>query len=282
LAFIWCLMVFDLNSYEAASWTMASIQNYGTLALFFFSMYFYGRGKAWWLGPILQLICVFSSGNGVIASLLIMIFCLRQPNKKWITALSIFVLVTPLYFINYDFTHPPSNPFDISVVLLYLIRMCGAPFSFDKVLSLAFGVAVLFFLGYLFPYDKIKRLWSIVCVLGFVSITMGTASLFRSCMVGAQFQTSRYLILPQILIAILVVFVSLKTEGKKHHRDFMIISLITLCIVYYHNYEFGKLGFERTASRVLNYKYYYPDQQEAERISNISDSLDIYHINENR
>ena len=107
---------------------------------------------------------------------------------------------------------------------------------------------------------------------------MVTAARFRSCMVGAQFQTSRYLIYPQLLAAVTALFLFLRLQGTRKQIPAMIVSLLILLFTYSHNYEFGKLGFERTSARAETRQYWHPEQQKAAAIAKKACDDGIYCI----
>jgi len=286
ISFLSVLCIFDFNTYENGSIAMYGMQNYGVIFLFFLSLYFYSRGGKWIIGAtIMQVLCIFSSGNGMIGALFIAL-CMAMSGSKWARWISISVTVfcIPLYFISYELVSQPNKlPFDILTVAVYFIRMCGAHFSFDW--SFFFGIALLIILFLVFPYDKIrtnKELWPVICILGFLLLSMGTAAFFRACLSGAQFQTSRYLIYPQLLIVVVVLFAALKFEGTKFQPPIIMGSLLILLLSYSHNYEFGKQGFEHTAARARMRLYWHPERKKAALIAKAACENGIYCLDPER
>ena len=157
ISFIAVLCIFDFNTYENGSIAMYGMQNYGVIFLFFLSLFFYSRGGKWIIGAaIIQVLCIFSSGNGMIGALFIALCMAGSGSKlaRWIS-LSVMVFCIPSYFISYEFVSQPNKlPFDIMTVVVYFIRMCGAHFSFDW--SLIWGIVLLIILVLVFPYDKVR------------------------------------------------------------------------------------------------------------------------------
>ncbi len=286
VSFIAVLCIFDFNTYENGSIAMYGMQNYGVIFLFFLSLFLYNRGGKWIIGAALvQVLCIFSSGNGMIGALFI-VLCMARSASQWARWVSIAVaaICIPLYFISYVFVSQPNKlPFDILTVVVYFIRMCGAHFSFDR--SLLCGILLLIILILVFPYNKIrsdKKLWPVIGILGFLLLSMGTAAFFRACLKGAQFQTSRYLIYPQLLIVVIVLFAALKFEGTKFEPPVLIGSLLILLFSYSHNYEFGRLGFQYTTARAQKRRYWHPEGKKAALIAKAACDNGIYCLESER
>ena len=121
-----------------------------------------------------------------------------------------------------------------------------------------------------------------LCLFLFAISTMVLAAIFRSCYSDAQFQTSRYLIYPQMMIACLCIFIWLKIESsrKKWIGGGVIMGIMLL--TYAGNYRFGKLGFERTTYRAETRKFWHPDPASCERITKEACQAGIYCIEDNR
>jgi len=286
IAFIWVLCLFDLNTYESGSIAMYGMQNYGVIMLFLCSLFFYDlAGKFLAPAALLQAICIFSSGNGLIASLFIVIFTLRSENK-WEKIVSIITMAVfaPLYFVDYIWvSQPDKTPFDIRTVVEFFVKMSGAPFDFNY--STVFGIVLLIVIVIVFPTRSSlsnKRLWPFLCVFGFLLASMVTTSLFRACMKKAQFQTSRYLIYPQLVIATTYLFICLKSEGKKIQLTVLSAVFVLILYAYSRNYQFGKAGFERTAVRAEVYQYWAPDSKKCALIIQTACQSGIYCLEEER
>jgi hypothetical protein len=284
LSFIWILCIYDLDGYENAVYPMNAVGNLGQVAFFFLTLYMYDIKTKWlWLCIVVQVLCAYSNGNGVLAMLLIPFFCWLKGDRRGLIASSItgIVCITLNFTFHESSTLPTALPFDLNRSITYFIRMSGAHFNFDN--SFWIGVLVLGLLVYVIP--KKQKEWNsagIICILGFVVGTMLLATYFRGNTSDAQFQTSRYLIYPQIMMACIIFFLFEKLKTKKQQYIGMAVTLLIMLPTYKHNYDFGELGFERTNARASYYKFWHPHPEEAEKISREADSLNIYHINDNR
>lgn len=284
LSFIWCLLIFDLNSFENASMAMNAVGNYGQVAFFFLTLFLYDLNKKWLsLAVFVQILCAYSNGNGQMAMIIIPFFCWLKEDKRKVIASAItgFICVTLNFTFHHTETLPTSLPFDFSKSLTYFIRMSGAHFDFDT--SFLVGIAVLGLLIYIFP--KKPKEWTdagIIAILLFVMGTMALATYFRGNMSDSQFQTSRYLIYPQIMIGCLIFFIFRKFKTERQFIVGAIITLLIMPIVYKHNYWFGDLGFQRTAAKAQMYQYFYPDPVRAAKIAKEACDENIYCIEDNR
>lgn len=284
LSFIWILCIYDFNTYEDAMYSMYAVANYGQVAFFFLSLYMYDVNKIWLpLSVFVQILCIFSNGNGMLAGLIIPFFCWLKGDKLKVIVSGITGVLCVV--LNFIFHHteaiPNALPFDLNRSITYFIRMSGAHFNFDY--SFWIGIIVLGLLSYTIP--KKSKEWGsagIICILGFVVGTMLLATYFRGNTSDAQFQTSRYLLYPQLMIACIVFFLFHKMWNTTIDNVRSVGILVLMIGTYMHNYAFGELGFERTAARASYYKFWHPHPEEAERISKEADSLGIYHIDENR
>lgn len=277
IAFLWTLCIFDLNTYESGSIAMYGMQNYGVIMLFFASLFLYDKSNKWLAAAaMLQALCIFSSGNGMIGAFFIVLFTLRSGDKlkKMVSILTAAICI-PLYFLHYEFiSQPDKEPFSISRVSVYFIRMSGAPFDFDN--SLCFGLLILAGLIALLVIRPAKAPWPMLCILGFALASMGTSSLFRACLKDAQFQTSRYLIYPQLLIAVACLLVWLKMEKMQYKWAVLTVIAVGMLRIYSSNFEFGKLGFMRTTARAKAYIYWHPHKEAAKQISDSACQSGIY------
>lgn len=270
-----CICLFDLNTYEAADWAMTSLQNYGVLMFFMLSLLCWSKGK---VTPalIFQAIMIVSSGNGMIGALSILIFLIMKGNGRYfIHSLATTIVTCLSYFAGYH-RNESTQQFDIATGIEYYIKMLGAHFSFD--LAAALGIFVIVMLIYVLRKKAIwikKEAWPLLAVLAFALLTMGTITVFRSCVPGAQFQTSRYLIYPELIIGIIAVF--FVTDLTR-----LAAAIVLLLFTYTHNYEFGKAGFIRTEMRLEGILYWHPNQKYAKETVDEACKEDIYCIEENR
>ena len=289
-AFIWSLCIFDLNTYESGDMAMFGMQCFGVIMLFFGSAFLYSLNNRKYIAPaaLLQAVTIFSSGNGIVASVFITLSTLPGNDRvKKIVSIATTLVFAPIYFIGYangGLADGEGHPaFDIGKAAIFFVKMGGAHFSFDH--SLIFGVLLFAPLLVAFPYRSLRRtspLWPILCIAGFSIVSMLTISVFRSNTADAQFQTSRYQIYPQLLAATACLFVMLKLENKRSHLAVSIILLLIMFRSYALNYSFGKLGFERTKNRSETYDYWYPDKKRAKSIIGAACESGIYCLDDER
>jgi hypothetical protein len=188
-AFIWMLIVFDLNTYENAAMCMNAVGNYGVICYFFASLYFYDKGGKWPIPAVLfQFFCIWSNGNGLPAGVFIALFNVSTTKPKLIMSMVGTCVFTGLYFINYHTVTLPNHlPFDINRLVTFFVRQSGAYFSFDN--SFLLGLMVLVALPFLFPWKKLKAptFYPILCIFLFALGTMILTAIFRSGYSDAQF-----------------------------------------------------------------------------------------------
>jgi len=287
-AFIWGLCIFDLNTYWNSMAAMGGIQNYGIVMLFFITLFLYSLNRKYLIpAALFQVICIYSSGNGMLASLVVAIYTLFGDDKvKKIVSLSIAVFFSPLYFLHYtpNITglEDPAG-FNPGTAVTFFIKMVGDPLEFDGALLL--GLLALILLAAVFPYKSIRsksNVLPVVAVAAFCLMSMATASIFRSNLKGAVPNSSRYLLYPQILLAALSFFLFLKFKGRKAQLPVMIVTSAIMLKVYMGNYAFGKAGFERENLRAKTRTYYHPDQAKAKRIAQQAKADDVYNLEEER
>lgn len=283
VAAIWMLILFDGNTYEAADWAMASIQNYGIIMLFLLSLFFYDR-KLWWLGAVIQCIMIFSSGSGLLGSLIISAFTFSKSKKSFFVSAGVTLIFGPLYFLNYqqpEIPIPGQFPIDSNKAIDFFIQQAGAHLSFTY--SFVCGIVVLGGILWAFPWRSSCKINTLMCIAVFVIGSMGTIAIFRGSTVGAQFQTSRYLIYPEMLTAILIAFWAVKLQLHKRLLPISIGVLVFSIWIYSVNYKYGKAGFERIAARCDYYRYWYPwNKAHADSIAVKACDMGIYCIEDNR
>ncbi|HVU53946.1 MAG TPA: hypothetical protein VHD83_02785 [Puia sp.] len=283
-AFIWVLVVFDLNTYENASMCMNGVGNYGVICYFLLTLYLYDRSDRWIpLAMLFQFFTIFSNGNGLPAGVFIVLFTLPQSRRKRIASIVTTCILTVWYLVSYHSVDlPDKTPFTIDRVFVYFIRQSGAHFSFDR--SFITGWLVLISLACLIPWRKLFRqeFRPILCILLFITSTMVLTALFRACYTYARFNTSRYMIYPQMLTGMLclLVWTRLRTPLQKWIGGSLL--LVVMLYAYVGNYQFGRAGLIRTNLRATTRKYWYPQPAEAERIAKEACERNIYCIEDNR
>jgi len=289
LSFIWALCIFDLNTYGNAITSMTAVQNYGVVMFFFITLFLYSLDRKYIIpAAVFQFVGIFSSGNGILASLVVAIYTLFGNDKvKKITSVSITVVFSLLYFLHYV---PPSsatpadpNGFNVGTAVRFIIKMIGDPLDFDS--AFLWGIVILIVLAAVFPYKNIRlnsKILPQVFIAGFCMATILASGYFRSNLKGVVPQTSRYLIYPQLLLASIASFIFLKVKGKKIQLPAIIVLSVIMLKVYRGNYEFGKSGFEREAFKAQTRHYYYPDTVRAKRIAQEASAAGIYSLEEER
>ncbi len=286
VALVWTFCIFDTNTYEAASIAMYGMQNYGILLLFFASLFFFSReGKGNLIaGGLIEFIMIFSSGNGMIAAFFVVLLNLRQKDKlKKIVSIAVAAVCIPLYFVSYTkVVQPGQLPFNPGTVITYFIQETGAPVSFEN--SLISGLVILAILvgSFIAVFRSNAKLWPILCILGFVLASMGTAALFRACMVGAQFQTSRYLIYPQLVIAVTFSLGWVWLETKNFRWPVVGIGLLAIVGIFGSNFNNGKAGFMRMEARAESLPYYHTNVPLAKSYSDAACEAGVYCIEMNK
>lgn len=280
LSFIWSLLVFDLNSYNQSDFAMEALANWGVIAMFISALVCFDKGWVW-MGAVLQFFAIFSNGNGIPAAIIVVIFVLNGVEWYKMRYASLPLLLAPLYYINFQ-TQP--HHVDIGKAIPFFISQCGAPFSFT--FALPIGICVLCIIAWCLP---IKQMWGnkknmgLICILAFILISMAAAAIFRAADNGAQYQSPRYLIYPEMLIGITFSFLLLKAKKTKLVIAIAIpIFFISYCI----NYQFGVAMFAFEHDRYFlyqdKYKYWYPPElmDDAVRISNEAKELGVYDLDE--
>lgn len=276
-SFVWCLLLFDLNTFEANDWTMCACSSYGTIALFFLSIYFCGNPYLWkYVAILCQFLMIYSNGNGMVGAVVVFLFVGANRNLLMTTVSATVTAVgVALYFTGYA---PTGTTLDFVKAMPYFIQMTGAPINFDW--SFLFGLIILSALVFLWPKISGKKWWPVLAVLYFTFLTMGVAAVFRSGMPGAQFQTSRYLIYPEMLLAI--VFIMGLNYWKDGNQIRPVIVTMVLLICYYFNFQLGVMGYERYQYREANMKFYHPDWSKCQQITEDACNEGVYCIEDNR
>jgi len=283
---IMSICLFDLNGYENADFAMAGLQNYGIILLFVGSMFFYSKDKKIFLSfaCLLQAICVYSSGNGNLASFCLVLFVLfRSYRPAKITAIITFLITAPLYFVGYNrvnqaFTLQPSK------FVPYFLHTIAGHFGLNG--GIIIGVSMLIALLILSPHlkgkkfneDRLPLLFITVFILG----SCGIISIFRGAFPIDSAVSSRYMVYPNILVGIIFTLLLLKIF---QHKTRMIVSfafIVSLGFVYFRNYHPGDKGFQGFYNLMKNNKYNYPDTNRAKALTDESCRLGIYCIEKER
>jgi len=284
LAWITSICIFDLNNFENAIFPMSGVQNYGIILLFLAALYFYGlEGKRnIYIAVFFQMLAVFSSGNGNIASLFIVLsqLLISKNRNKQVISFVVFIVSAVLYYTNYKNTGYNSTSFtlELSKFVPYFLNIIGAHFAFRQ--GVYWGVALLVALVIFFPVDrpfKIKKeVVPLICITGFILCSMGIMAIFRGNLPIEFSYSSRYLIYPQLLVAITVAFAVIKFGNKQ--AQILVTCSLLLLYVYSINYPHGKMCFEAFSTNLKHDDYGYGDKEAAKKIADESCRLNIYCI----
>lgn len=288
-AFIFSLCLFDISGYENSYFTMAGIQNYGVYVSFMLSLYVYSLegNKYLWLAALLQACCIFSSGNGMLGALALTVYTLFSSNRiKMLTAGTVFIVFTGLYFINYQ--QPPSSHgmATIDRIIPFFLHEVGAHFDYE--MGILAGAIMLILLAITFPISKKLKLHPhaapLCAILLFALMSLGTAALYRATNKMLDSYASRYFIHNGIITSILFCFIMYKVSLKKIFWPVTGICVVILLFTYSSNYEYGIAGFEREQYRKQMMQYYYPQdkQQYAKDVAENACKTGIYCLEEER
>jgi len=264
--------LFDLSSYENADFAMCGLQNYGVIMLFLISLYLFnldGR-KFIVLATLFEVICLFSSGNGLICALCITIFLVFKREKiKYIASGCVFLVCSPLYYFHYTKSTAMGSVSEVFASMRdtrFFFHMLGSHFSYEN--GILIGVVVLGALLLMFPANlKLKfkpETLPFFCVLLALFGTVITISIFRSSAGEIASYWSRYIVYSHIIVAILFVFVCIKFEGKKPFWYLGAVGVVVLLFAYKSNYEYGENMLEMTKKRLEYYPYYYGSHSPAD------------------
>ncbi len=285
-AFITALCMFDVGNFENANFAMAGMQNYGVILWFAISLFYYSKNTTASLlsAVIFQLLCIFSSGNGGIGSLLITAFTVFSKSRiKMIAGILSSLIFIPLYFFHYSKAAAVAGT-NIPDSISYFFQLTGGIFDFD--LSLYIGVCIIVLLLICLPVTKKIQFKNntlpLFCLLLFVLASMATVSFFRSHVQGIHFYTSRYLIYPHLLAGLLFVFGFIRLQGNRAQWPAAIIFLLIMLRTYSHNIEWGQSGFNVEYTRLTSTEYVHPDQKRAKAVSEESCRQGIYCIEDGR
>jgi hypothetical protein len=289
-AFITSLCLFDLNNWENATFAMAAMQNFGIILLFCCAIMLYNKDKMVFipLAVLLQTVCVFSSGNGIVASAFIVAFTILNKDKvKVILSTLTFLISSPLYFFHYispSTGHPATN---ISKIAIYFFDLSGAHIiTHNTTTQLLVGIFVITVLAIVFPINKRfvfkKEALPLVCITGFLLASILVTGIFRCNVSGIEFYPSRYLIYPDFLIAIVFILFVYKIQNKRYLISATVISIVLFLLVYNLNINGNKGSFDGMKDVLTKSTYYYPDSTVAKKIADQACAQKIYCIGQHR
>jgi hypothetical protein len=243
------LILFDLNAYENANWSMAGMQNYGVIMCFLLSLYFYSGSQKYglFLALTFQFLSAFSSGNGMIAGFTLVLFNLLNRNKKAALLSSLFFFGTSiLYFV--DFYSPKvGHGAPIDRIIPFFLHSIGANFGFK--VGVPGGLFLLTGLIYFFP---IKGSWKLqagslplLAILFFILASLAITAFFRAGISMEVSYSTRYFVYPHILLCIVFAFMLNGINSQKVLKIAVYGSVLGFIAIYTVSYRYGTAGFAR-------------------------------------
>ena len=286
------LCIFDPSNFENSFMPMAGMANYGVIMLFFVSLYLYSLKSGYYLilAAIIQYLCTFSNGNGIIAGIALVFYALGSKEKHKIYT-SLFSLITSgiLYYHNYSRGGENLTGKNTSSIIAFFLNLLGGHFDRDYRVITAICLLTITLGVFYFSYKRIrsgnKELLPFISIIIFILLTTASIAVFRSGqenMIKTYSYLSRYLIYPHLyagVTMILIVYYLEKTKIKWYG-----IAIIGFLFIkaYSINYKYGEEGFATFRANVTSKKYHYPNQEKAEIISIQACEKKIYCIEENR
>lgn len=283
------LCLFDPNNWENIDSAMGSVQNYGIIFLFCTSLFFYNLPGKLFIMPalLLQVLCIYSSGNGIIgAGFIALSTLLLRDRWKIVAAVSSLLIFSPLYFFKYNYPLHPAEPIHFAGVLRYFFHLAGAHVYFETMTpAIVAGVVLLLVFFVFLPVTKglqVRReAIPFICISGFVLASMATISLFRSNLGGPPY-CSRYLIYPHFLFAITFIFLLMRLQRNIIIWPLSIIFVFCMIRTYQTNKAGGIFGLEFQSGQLKSNDYYYPDKNAGKVTADKACELKIYCIGKNR
>lgn len=279
--------LFDINNFENASFAMAGMQNYGIVLLMLSSLLFYSFSSkgSFVAAVLLQIICIYSSGNGMVAAFFILLFNLLSKDKaRTYVSGAVLLVGAPLYYYHYTrlqtgfFTLVPAK------VSTFFFHIMGAHFSYDW--GILAGILLLVALLLALPVRRLRSVGApvaaVLCIVGFLLASMGIMSFFRGNMDPHMAYSSRYFIYPHLLVAFTFVLVCIRLPRPAIIYGFIAFTMLGLSVSYISNYRDGKAGFISFNNSLTTQPYFYPDSARAKTITDESCRLHIYCIEEHR
>jgi len=284
------MCLFDINNWENANFAMAGMQNYGVIFLCCLSIWLYTKYKKAFiaLAVLCQAICMFSSGNGIVASAFVAAFTILSKNRvKAICGTLTFLVSAPLYFLHYNSPASGHPATDMGKIIPYFLDLFGSHviFNNDK-LQMIVGFILVVALIFFQPVTKKLKIKDgtlpLLCVLGFLVSSMVVTAIFRCNVPGIPANSSRYLIYSNFVVALLFVFIVYRLKNRLFKGLVTLPYIVMLMVGYNMNVNHNKLVFDNMRSALLTTPYYYPDQEVAKRIATQACLQKIYCIEDHR
>ena len=255
--------LFDLNNWENGDFATGSIQNFGIIFLFTAALYCYNAKTKWQtaLAVLLHATCTFSSGNGLVASAFLMLFnFFNNNNLNRYAGTTVFLSCCPLYFLHYTRVDETMVVAPAGHVVQYFFQFASNHIYYDNnnTASVCVGAALLLGLIVTLPINAKFRIREhttpLVFLLGFVLASMALISVFRANF--GYYIPSRYLLYPNLMLALLFVFLLLRIPERTVKP---VAILYTLLVMLTYNMNFrssiGKLEALQKATMSPNLDY---------------------------
>jgi hypothetical protein len=285
-ALILSFNLFDMNNFENDDFT-AGLFNYGVILLFLLSLLCYGFKNKKFIIPaaILQIILIYSGGNGMIGAFFILLYTIWDKDpKKYITSIAVFLIFCPLYFYHYNFggenaMYHTLNPLKF---LPYFITALGANFGAHFHIATGISLILIAIIMGIF-YKKIDinaKTMPLICLFGFMLGSLGTMALCRGNLPILYATSSRYLVYSHIVITLVFIFLFIKVK----YYPFFLASAIFSFIVYMTNFTSGIANYQWFYNSEKNDSYSCSPEgrEQAKRITDESCRLGIYCIEKHR
>ncbi len=299
VAIVVSLCCFDMINTENSNWAMSGIQNYGVTLFFISSMILYGRnGKGNTIAAfLLQVLCIYTSGNGHVASLFIVIYNLFSGSrKKFVISLLTMLVFSSLYYYHYNSVNSTFTD-DMEKVLPFFLHAVGSHFSFDYGIPAGVVILVIFFALLGREIIKLPRLdktiLPLLCIAGYAIASQVLMSFFRGNLPVVVSYSSRYIGYSHLLLIVMFTYLVFRIEkdnfslmmvDNTHRARIPLIPIvIIICsISYLYNYDDGKKAYEGMHHILATERYYFPDSVKAKRITDDACRLKIYCIENQR
>ena len=291
------MCIFDIINTENCNWAMSGIQNYGVTLTFLASIICYKKNTPGYVvsGFLLQVLCIYTSGNGHIGSAFIFGYNLLTGNRRnTIISLAGMLIFSPLYYYHYN--HVSSNfTADLDKVIPFFLHAVGSHFSFNYGIIAGVLILVIFFSLFGKELKKLPatnpNVLPILIICGYAMASQILMSFFRGALPVEVSYSSRYYIYSYMLVVFSFTYLIYKIEvdgfgivivsRARHYGLKLTYIVIIICgISYLFNYDDGKKSYEGMRHILSTEKYYFPDSVRAKRITDEACSLRIYCIDE--
>lgn len=231
------LIVFCFSNQENSFWGMASVQNFGVIALAGLLCYRLSMvSKLDFSIFLISFLCVFTSGNGILSLFLVALWLIIKHKKKDIFIWVLFsITIFFLYF--FDYKRPPSNPHEaqISDFLNFLrgyLIFCGSIFDVNLSANTLIRILVSTFAGF-FIFSTCF-LWLIVILRKSIvarKLTINQNQLFILLMLGFVFGTGFLTVFARLGFGIEVLL----TSRYKIYSSVLLLLCILILIDFFPN-----------------------------------------------